>query len=388
MSGLNLVERVRRFAGAAGIVVGSAAGAAMLLASPSAMAQSAFHMYGQSYRTITMPQAGAGSSQLVGDVLPDGRIVAATGLELLVETGVGTGLFDVLATFDGMGVGGPALDPAFVRVSPDGLRLAIGGGFGKPVIVMGAGLLGTPGAPAFVTASNASFFDVGHYDAAWADDSRLALTVGDFGSPSRVTLLDVLSPVGLPSNRTIIDGIGGSSSGIAVSANGWVFTGNGFDLGAGGSSTGTIRAFAPDVWMNEAAPAAAFESEGVLIGEVLSAASLLFDAEGNLVVGGGDFGQGDVGYLGVVNWAAVVTALSGGGPIDVLDPEALRRLMPTGDGFSYYGSAFNPVTGELYATLGDFFTGANTWFATVPGPGGAGVMLVTAVFGARRGRRA
>jgi hypothetical protein len=68
-----------------------------------------------------------------------------------------------------------------------------------------------------------------------------------------------------------------------------------------------------------------FEGAGVLIGEVLSGASLLFDAEGNLIVGGGDFGS-DAGYLGVLKADRIAGALAGLGPVDPSDPAQLRLL--------------------------------------------------------------
>ncbi|MBC7771819.1 MAG: hypothetical protein H7210_04950, partial [Pyrinomonadaceae bacterium] len=225
----------------------------------------------------------------------------------------------------------------------------------------------------------ARYVNVPHVDGAWADSSHLALTAGDFGSTACVSLLDVDSPVSSPVNPTIVRNIGGASSGVAFDSVGRLYTGNGFDLDdATGSNTGTIRAFAPADW---ATGTVDFELGGTLVGEVLSAGSLAFDAEGNLLVGGGDFG-GDSGYLGVVNHAALAGTFAGLGPIDSSDSSELRRLDPVGNGLGYFGSVFNTVTGEVAITSG------TTWYMTVPTPGSAGMLAMAWVFTrVRRTRR-
>jgi hypothetical protein len=55
-------------------------------------------------------------------------MIATTGYSLYVESGVGTGQFDLAATLDSS-VFSSAPDPAFITVSPDGTRIALGGGF-------------------------------------------------------------------------------------------------------------------------------------------------------------------------------------------------------------------------------------------------------------------
>jgi hypothetical protein len=354
-----------------------AGGCVVLLAQAAAAGGgTAFGTYGPPYRPISMPPNGPGSFQVTGDCLADGRIVAVTGNSVYLESAPGTGTFAVVAHFDAAQSGGSS-DPAFVRVSPDGSSIAVGLGLGRPIAVVPVGALGTPASPAVLTAGLTRYYHVPHTEAAWADTTRLGITFGVFGSPSAVSLLDVTSPVGNPLNPTVIDGIGGASGGIAFDGAGRLFTGNGYDLGPGGSTTGTIRAFPRSAWDGVLTPTP-FETAGILVGEVLSAASLLFDGEWNLVVGGGDYDAGDTGYLGVVGAPALGAAMSGLGPIDSTDPAQLLRLAPRTDPFAYYGGAYNRATGELYATHGDFLTGANTWYATVPTPGAAGTALLGA----------
>jgi hypothetical protein len=257
------------------------------------------------------------------------------------------------------------------------------------VAVVPVASLGTAAAPTVLTGALATYFDLAHTEGAWRNDGQLALTAGVFGLPSRVTLLEVGSNPGAPVNPTIITNIGGASAGVGFDGAGRLYTGNGFDLvvGGGQSQTGWIKAFEPALW---AAGAADFEGSGVLIADVLSATDLVFDHEGNLAVGGGDFAAGDTGYLGLIEAGALAAAAmggGGGGPVDLADAAAFTRLGPGGSPFDFYSAAFNPATGELHAALGDFASGANTWHATVPGPGGGAVLLIAGgLLGRRRAR--
>jgi hypothetical protein len=357
-------------------------GACVALSAPlPALARSAFDTYGFSYRSFAMPATGTGSFRLAGDVLPDGRIIAVTGSTIFVETAPGSGHVEPAATLDASLVTGT--DPSFIRVSPGG-RIALGAGFGRPVVIFDSSQLGAPGAPSTISTSNALAFDVPHYDAAWADATHLAITAGAFGSAAYVSLLDTASSPAGPDNPRIIDHIGGASAGIAFDGAGRLFTGNGFDAAPGGSGTGWIKAFSPGDW---AGGAANFETAGLFVGEALSAGTLGFDTEGNLFVGGGDVAQGDLGYLGVINAVALAGVLGGAGPIDPANPAVMRRLDPLGTGGALYDGVYNPVTGELYAAVTDFVTGGNTWYATIPAPTSGGA-LALGILASRRRRRA
>lgn len=339
------------------------------------MGRDAFDTYGQSWRTLNIPPREGESFDTKGDFLADGRIVAVTGSTVYLERTAGSALFDAVGVLDASEIGA-ATDPAFLRVSPDGSNIAIGAGFGKPLAVFSTSALGTPGAPTALTSGSvARYFNVGHYDAAWQSGSHLAITAGDFGSPAYVSLLDVTSSPAAPSNPVIVSGIEGSSGGIAFDAAGRLYTGNGFSNGSG-SLTGAIRAFASDLWEGGAVN---FEVAGVLVANLLSGSSMLFDLEGNLIVGGGNFGV-DMGYLGVIGADALGAALDGLGPIDPSDVSQLLRLDPLGDGSGYFGSAFNPTTGELFVTNGA------TWHGTIPGPSALVLMAAAGLHAVRRRR--
>ena len=362
------VRAERLCAGLGSLLSVGAFGLVALLGTSSAEAasrgvesRSAFDSYGSSYRQVDLPPIAGDSFFVLGDVLTDGRIVATTGDGVFVETGVGTGSFDRVADLDVSVFGGSDPDPAFLTVSPDGSRVALGGGFGKPVAVFSTSALGSAGSPSLLDGSNMDLFQVEHFDAAWRDNTTLAIAAGDFVDPSFVSLLDVTSSPAAPVNPVVLDGILGGSGGVAFDSAGRLYTGNGFGFGGGGSETGTLRVFDPSE-LSVTTPAD-FETDGTLLGEVLSANSLSLDGDGNLFVGGGDFGGGDFGYLGVVSAVAIADALSGLGPIDVNDSDDLVRLDPRGDGVGFFGSRFNPVSGELFVTDGA------TWWATVPSPG-------------------
>ena len=350
---------------------------------------SAFTTYGTQWRAIAAPNTGLGSFGFLGDALADGRIMGVTGNSVYVESGVGTGVFNVVATFDATQSGGSA-DPSFVRVSPGGTNIAVGLGFGKPVAVFATAALGTPGSPSTLTSGvTGKYFSLPHYQGAWANETQLAITSssGPFGSQaSSVSLLTTTSPTASPTNPTIITGITGASGGIAFDSAGRLYTGNGTANGGSPTATGAIKAFDASV-LTTPSPLN-FSTQGTLMGKVLSGDALAFDTAGNLFVGGGDFGSGggaDNGYFGLINAAAITAALGGGPALNPADPTQLRTLFPDGTTFGYYGSAFNRITGEIYATSTNFLTGTNTFYASVPAPGAAS-LLTLGLFAARRRR--
>lgn len=364
-------------AGVVGLVLGVSTSASGAI-THGASDRSAFDTYGDSYRRIDLPPVGVGSFSTVADALPDGRLLSATGNGIFLETGVATGAFDLVATIDA-GVFGGAPDPAFLQVSPDGSRIALGGGFGKPLAVFETTEIGTPGLPSVIDGANADAFAVNHFSAAWMDNNNLGITGGVFGDPSFVSLLDVTSNTMAPVNPIIIENINGASAGITFDATGRLFTGNGFGSGGTGSDTGWLKSFEPTDW--SIGSPADFESDGQFIGDILSANSLSMDGDGNLFIGGGDFSDGETGYLAVLNAAALNDALLGLGPIDINDAMQLSRLDPLGSGFGFFGSSFNDVTGELYVTDGA------TWWATVPSPGPAGALVISMFHVLRRRSR-
>ncbi len=308
-----------------------------------------FGGYGGGFRVIAPPPVGAGSFGVAGAALPDGRLLAVTGDRVFVESEPGAG-----AWCEGGVLPSPA-EPTFVGVSPSGSRIAVG--MNPGVVVFDVSDLGVCGGAAPVLSDVGAVFSVEHYDGCWIDEHRLALS-----APGGEVIEVVLGTDGALTTRVIVTNIGGASGGVGVDASGNLYTGNGFDLVAGGSETGWVKVFAPVLW--ETSPVN-FESQGVLVCDVLSAVGLRLDAEGNLLVGGGDFVAGDSGYVGVVSAQAIAAALGGGGPANTFDPTQVRKLMPTADPFAFYGAFANAARREIIATTVDFSTSVATWHAAV-----------------------
>lgn len=309
------------FSGARALV-----GSAVLLSTlPEVLHADAFDGY-RLVRTFELPDGTD-----VFDVLTDGRLVVLVDAEVFVETTTGSRVFAFQGTLPNANLNPFA---AFVRVSPDGTRIAVGdngGGVGVFAITTLAGV----------------WFTARHFEAEWYDNRHLALSGANADS---VTLLDTASPdLSNPSNPLLIANTG-VAAGITFDTKGNLFTGNGFGLGE--FQTGEVRAFENAAWtaVLTGEPPLDFLADGTLVVDILSANSLGFDSEGNLHVGGGDFlGGTDVDFAALVRRSAVGAALTGGGPADPNDPVQVRRLDPDPlSDFNFYSMVHNPVTEELY----------------------------------------
>lgn len=311
---------------------------AVMTGMASAAAISDYHLTG----SFTLPA----SDGAVFDTLPDGRVVALNGAQVLVESAVGSHTFNSLGSLPGadlpsnsFGFGGAA----FVSVSPDGTKLAVGNSGGAAYNNYQVGVF------ELNNLAGVTWFSADNYEAAWYDNTQLALTAGAL-SGTNVSLLDTTSSDPLnPTLTTLVSNVGGASAGIAFDAAGNLYTGNGFQY-SGPSETGAIKAFdAATVADAIAGTVIDFENSGALVADLLSANSLGFDDVGNFFVGGGDFysGSPDFGYAALVDAAALADALAGMGSVDSLNPSELRALDPAGSGSASYRVAFNAATGEL-----------------------------------------
>ncbi len=289
-------------------------------------------------RAGTWPEyQSQGSFQLpigadIFDVLRDGRIIVLVNENVHVESAVRSRSFGL----HGVLPDAPPLEfPSFLRVSPDGLLIAVGDGVGQVGVFNIASLTGR-------------WINAAHYEAEWFDNRHLTLTGAVGGS---VTLLDTQSPDAMnPTNATIIvnKGIPG---GVAFDADFNLFTGNGFS-DSGPILTGDIKRFSNAAWMSawSGGTPLNFISDGILVVNVLSAASLGFDPRGNLHAGGGDFLAGtELDFAAVVRSSALFDAVNGMGPVDVDDPDRVQRLDPdVPNDFDFYSVTFNVVTQEMY----------------------------------------
>ena len=240
-----------------------------------------------------------------------GRFLAATGRTVYLQKNFGADLWLPVATL------GPddTMDPCFIEISPNGKRIALGSGLGKPLFVFDTALLSVRTPPNLRTAPGVKVWEENMYDAAWRGDRYLFINAGALAG-SEIYAIDSDGTTGTP--IPILPDIPGASGGLAFDAAGNLVTGIGFAFAE--AATGQLK-----IWPAAALDAAlagtplAYVTTGkVLIEGALSAASLGFDSSGNLYVGGGDaFGSsGHYGYAGLVSAAAVQRVLSGGAIAD------------------------------------------------------------------------
>lgn len=277
------------------------------------------------------------------DVQADGRILVLSGTTVFRETTPRSRIFVPLgdlpdADFNEFGA-------SFLKISPDGDRIAVGNDGGASFDHFQVGVFA-------IRSLRGTWFDANSFQAAWINDRFVALTAGTFGSPGIVTALDTFSSdPAHPSNRTIISNIGGASAGIAFDKHENLYTGNGFAI-SGPSTTGTVKAFRRADWRAalHGGPPVDFEAQGTVIVTVLSASPLDFDASGNLFVGGADFGGGDINFAAFISSAAVRSALEGNGPVNTSDPAQVRKVDPDPAPDSAYNIIVNRARNEVYLT--------------------------------------
>ncbi len=228
-----------------------------------------------------------------------------------------------------------SMDPSFVKVSPDGAKIALGTGFWKPLYVFPTSALSAIEPPDVGRASGSKAFDVTYYDAAWRDSRYLFLNTGTFdGSPgSAVLAVDTEAPEPSTAVRLIIANIPGASGSVAFDRHGNLVTGNGYTYSSE-SDTGQLKIWsAADIattLKTEPAPLDYLGTGHVLADHVLSAAWLGVDSDNNLHVGGGDAfgGSGDFGYAALVDSAVLARVLAGGAPLDRSSPQEFTQIAP------------------------------------------------------------
>jgi hypothetical protein len=289
-------------------------------------------------RSFNLPAANpASGGTVLFDALPDGRLLALNGASVSIETAVGSGAFASVGDVAGFA---PSFGASFFTISPDGTKAAVGSNAGSVVVFNTA----TP-------ATNTTHA-VNDFEAAWLDNSRLAIANGTAAGTGVQILNTTTSAL-----SSVIGNIGGFSGGVAVDAAGNLYAGNGFNTTVGGSDTGWVKAFTP-AQVNAAIASGTpidFEAAGTPIVDLLSGSTLGFDSAGNFYVGGGDFfgSSGDFGYSAVVDADAIAAALAGGASSPPVDSSSLASLLnklvtPAAIGSGNAPAVrFNESTGEL-----------------------------------------
>jgi hypothetical protein len=250
-----------------------------------------------------------------------GHFLAATGNTVFLQKNFGASVWLAVATVP------EHMDPCFLKISPDGLKIAVGVGLGKPLYIAPVSVLSVS-SPADLSASLlVSKFTENYFDAAWRDNRYLFINAGA-DMASVIYAVDTQDAMGTP--IPIINDITGASGGVAFDAAGDLVTGIGYAYKD--APTGELKIW-PAATIAQALAGAALDytSTGSILAEaVLSAASLGFDSSGNLFVGGGDaFGDsGNYGYAGLVSAAAVQRVLAGGVMADSQSAADYLKIQP------------------------------------------------------------
>lgn len=281
----------------------------------------------------------------VFDTLSDGRLLVVSGAQVYVESAPDSHSFVLQGTLPAADIS--SAGAAFVRVSPSGTTISVGNNGGASFENFQVGVFAFP-------ALTGSWFTANHFDGRWINARYLALTAGTSSGTGIVTALDTTSTnLSNPTNPTIVDDIGGASGGIAFDSAGDLFTSDGFES-TGPSATGAIYAITSALWQPAltGGPPAQFETQGIPIVDLLSAAPIGFDAAGDLIVGGGNFfgSPPDDNYFAIVDASAVTAARGGAGMISGSNTAAVRKLDPAPGTNNDYYTGVNLVRSELYAS--------------------------------------
>ncbi len=256
------------------------------------------------------------------DVLSDGRILQARGDGLWLQTQINGATYTRVGSLGGGLVS--AAGPSFIRVSPDGLHLAVGSNDFTPsnqsVHIVPLSSLDT------IVPSNASVsVSALGFDAVWSSNEALLVTGGDFFVGSSLVSRITLGPS--PQTTVVVESAGAGSGGIAIIGP-TVYVGVGF--GFDSTPSGQIRSF--DLATLSTANTPSDFSLAPTLTRILSAFPLAADSAGNLLAGGGD----SFATPPLLGFAAV---------IDPADPTNPLLLSP-GGADSLYSVAFNSITNE------------------------------------------
>ncbi|WP_437493278.1 hypothetical protein WME75_20265 [Sorangium sp. So ce1014] len=319
-------------------IVASSVTAALLLLSPSVFADAFDEYAGNTSYTFDLP-AIAGGWSVALDGFPTtaqeidgyelaGRLLAANDQTVYLQKNYGSSVYVPVATLSD----GP-MDPSFLAISPDGSTIALGVGYGAPLLVFPSSILSITSPPDLLSHVDVIELDVDYYDLAWYGNEALVINGGwsdPGGYTSGVYALDLTaSPI---TEIPLITSIPGASAGIAVDSEGNLVTGIGHLTSP--NRTGELRIWAAaDVQgvINGTWNAYAYGgSEGSLLASnVLNAAALGFDEDDTLHVGGGDaFGVGGAsenGYAALIR-ASVVASVVGGSQTPVNEASSSQYL--------------------------------------------------------------
>lgn len=341
----------KRLAGVAGVVIG-------LIAVPATADDfSDYKTTAGSTAVIDLPMAGGPGGTLMSwftavDYFPsgttasidgkfeaEGRMIAATGRSIYLQRTYGSSQWDLVATVPN------TMDPSFIHVSPDGSKIALGIGYGAPLLIVPTTVLSVANPPDLITAVSVKQFPlINYYDGDWVEgpghEANRYFVVNGGGWPTNCE-----PPYDSNPNCTFASGVGavdteagdpathvgvplvlsipGASSDVDVDSSGNLLTGLGFATGPP-NRTGELKVWAAGDWDPVNGSSLLYESNTkVVAANLLSVAYLGEDAEGNFHVGGGDAfgtgGTGENGYAALIKAGIVNTIADGSRTTPVTD---------------------------------------------------------------------
>lgn len=267
----------------------------------AAMALLASHAAAAAAQTVSLPPFDAGAFSTAFDFTRDGRLVAYTGDNVYLQSAVGSSSFTLIGSVPPQFRGGS--DPGFILTAPNGLFFILSAGSGgakfpDPSFNGNTYLLPITGGEAQLIArvplSFAGAF--GRSSSELFVDQGNAFPEPPSATSSQVVRLDLATGQVQP----VVADIPGLSGGVAVDREGNLYTAIGFLPGR----TGEIRRFRKDDVDDAVKTAAPVDfASGTFVATSLSAAPLVFDREGDLLVGGGDVNTpgGQSGFIAEID---------------------------------------------------------------------------------------
>lgn len=278
---------------------------------------------------MTMDYFPSDTAALVdGKFEVEGRLIVAENTTIWMQRTYGSSQWDAVATVP------TAMDPSFIRVSPDGSKIALGRGYGQPLLIVPTSVLSVANPPDLTSASGVVTFSSSHlsyYDGDWKDNRYFIIDGGSWPGPdctypywndpqctfsSGVGALDTESSDPANDTGVLVTTHDGASADVDVDENDNLLVGIGWLPDDGGvNRTGELRVIVGSSWDETVPNTIDFSSLPLVADNLLTAAWMGQDAEGNLHVGGGDaFGTGgpvENGYAAIIK-AGVVDDIATG----------------------------------------------------------------------------
>lgn len=246
-------------------------------------------------QTVTLPSPDSGSFSTAFDFTPSQRLATFSGFNVRLQAQPGSSTFNPVGMLPAEFLGGS--DPAFIVTSPGYLFSILGTGAGGskfPNEPFNGSIFILPKTGGTATLIASIPF---HAAATFRNPTELFVNRGDASfSKSSVVRLSLINK----QVKTVIDSIPGASGGVGADRFGNIYTGIGADPNQ--QRTGEIRRFLRQKVDQAIRTGVAlnFTQDGEFVAKVLSASGLVFDQQGDLWVGGGDF-AGQKGFVAEVD---------------------------------------------------------------------------------------